>query len=495
MERSSGILLPVFSLPSAGGIGTFGKDAYDFVDFLNAAGQSYWQLLPLGPTSYGDSPYQSFSAYAGNPYFIDPGLLMEEGLLTKEEFLLYANEDSESVDYAAVYETRFELLKLAAKRGLIKDASAFARFQTENENWLKDYTLFIALKRYFQMRSWTEWEDDDIRLRKNAAMEHYSKLLSTDMEIIAYEQYKFYEQYTSLRDYAHQKGVKFLGDLPIYVAMDSADVWASPENFLLDESLNPIAVAGVPPDHFTKTGQLWGNPLYRWEDMKKNGYAWWKARIRGANMLYDAIRIDHFRGFAGYWSVDAKESTAVNGKWVQGPGADFIRTLRDASEGMEIIAEDLGYLDTSVHELLKLSGFPGMKVLEFAFDSREPSDYLPHTYPENCVCYLGTHDNAPILAWLEETAPEDLEFAKEYLGLNEKEGFSLGLLRGGMGSVATLFVAQMQDWLNLGKESRTNIPGTLGGNWKWRMKKGALSDALAQKIRRMSYIYGRAGKS
>lgn len=494
MERSSGILLPVFSLPSAGGIGTFGKDAYDFVDFLNAAGQSYWQLLPLGPTSYGDSPYQSFSAYAGNPYFIDPGLLMEEGLLTKEEFLLYANEDSESVDYAAVYETRFELLKLAAKRGLIKDASAFARFQTENENWLKDYTLFMALKRYFQMRSWTEWEDDDIRLRKSVAMEHYSKHLSTDIEIIAYEQYKFYEQYTSLRDYAHQKGVKFLGDLPIYVAMDSADVWASPENFLLDESLNPIAVAGVPPDHFTKTGQLWGNPLYRWEDMKKNGYAWWKARIRGANMLYDAIRIDHFRGFAGYWSVDAKESTAVNGKWVQGPGADFIRTLRDASEGMEIIAEDLGYLDASVHELLKLSGFPGMKVLEFAFDSREPSDYLPHTYPENCVCYLGTHDNPPILAWLEETAPEDLEFAKEYLGLNEKEGFSLGLLRGGMSSVATLFVAQMQDWLNLGKESRTNIPGTLGGNWKWRMKKGALSDGLAQKIRRMSYIYGRAGK-
>jgi len=271
MERSSGILLPVFSLPSPGGIGTFGKDAYDFVDFLNAAGQRYWQLLPLGPTSYGDSPYQSFSAYAGNPYFIDPGLLMEEGLLTREEFLLYACADTEAVDYAAVYETRFELLRLAAERGLKKDIVAFTRFQMANESWLKDYALFMALKRYFQMRSWTQWEDNDIRLRKRAAMEHYRELLSHDMEIIAYEQYKFFEQYSSLRDYAHQKGIKILGDLPIYVAMDSADVWASPENFLLDESLNPIAVAGVPPDRFTDTGQLWGNPLYRWEDMKNNG--------------------------------------------------------------------------------------------------------------------------------------------------------------------------------------------------------------------------------
>ena len=492
MERSSGILLPVFSLPSPGGIGTFGKDAYDFVDFLNAAGQRYWQLLPLGPTSYGDSPYQSFSAYAGNPYFIDPGLLMEEGLLTKEEFLLHACQDSDAVDYAAIYETRFKLLRRAAERGLEKDTAAFARFQMTNESWLKDYALFMALKRHFQMNAWTQWEDADIRLRKKAAMEHYRERLSYEIEIIAYEQYKFFEQYGSLRDYAHQKGIKILGDLPIYVAMDSADVWANPENFLLDESLCPVAVAGVPPDPFSKTGQLWGNPLYCWEDMKKDGYAWWKARIRGANMLYDAIRIDHFRGFASYWSVDAKESTAVNGKWINGPGAEFIHALSDAAHGMEIIAEDLGYLDERVYELLKLSGFPGMKVLEFAFDSREPGNYLPHTYPENCVCYLGTHDNAPILAWLDDVAPQDLEFAKKYLGLNTEEGFSLGLLRGGMGSVAALFVAQMQDWLNLGAQSRINTPGTLGGNWKWRMKKGVLTDALAQKIRRMSYIYGRA---
>ncbi len=494
MERSSGILLPVFSLPSQGGIGTFGKDAYDFVDFLNAAGQRYWQLLPLGPTSYGDSPYQSFSAYAGNPYFIDPGLLMEERLLTEAEFLLYACVDSEAVDYAAVYETRFRLLELAAGRGIKRDFAAFQRFQAVNEAWLNDYALFMALKRRFQMRSWTEWEDDDIRFRKRAAMEHYRGVLSRDIEIIAYEQYKFFEQYNSLRVYAHQKGVNILGDLPIYVAMDSADVWASPENFLLDESLMPIAVAGVPPDRFSKTGQLWGNPLYRWEDMKTDDYAWWKARIRGANMLYDAIRIDHFRGFAGYWSVDAKEITAVNGKWVKGPGQAFIQALLEAAQGMEIIVEDLGYLDESVKELLKLSGFPGMKVLEFAFDSREPGNYLPHTYPKNCVCYVGTHDNAPILAWKNDAAPEDVEFAKEYLGLNAEEGFSSGFLRGGMGSVAALFVAQMQDWLGLGAKSRTNTPGTVGGNWKWRMKKGALTDALAQKIRRMSYIYGRTKK-
>jgi 4-alpha-glucanotransferase len=494
MERSSGILLPVFSLPSPGGIGTFGKDAYDFVDFLIAAGQRYWQLLPLGPTSYGDSPYQSFSAYAGNPYFIDPGLLMEEGLLTRAEFNLYARADSEAVDYAGIFDTRFDLLKLAAERGLKKDAAAFAHFKTANENWLPDYALFMALKGYFQMRSWTEWEDDEIRFRKSAAMEHYSEILSHDIEIIAYEQYKFFEQYESLRGYAHQKGVNIFGDLPIYVAMDSADVWANPESFLLDESLCPIAVAGVPPDRFSKTGQLWGNPLYRWEDMKKNGYAWWKARIRGANMLYDAIRIDHFRGFAGYWSVDSSEDTAVNGKWVKGPGAEFVHALSGAAQGMDIIAEDLGYLDESVRKLLKLSGFPGMKILEYAFDSREPGNYLPHTYPENCVCYVGTHDNAPILAWEDDAAPQDVEFAKEYLGLNAEEGFSLGLLRGGMGSVAKLFVAQMQDWLGLGAKSRTNTPGTVGGNWKWRMKKGAFTDALAQKIRRMSYIYGRADK-
>ncbi|MCE5234984.1 MAG: 4-alpha-glucanotransferase [Clostridiaceae bacterium] len=493
MKRSSGILLPVSSLPSPGGIGTFGREAYEFVDFLNAAGQRYWQLLPLGPTSYGDSPYQSFSAYAGNPYFVDPSLLVEEGLLTKEEFFENAPADCASVDYAAVYETRFALLETACARGIRRDAGDFSRFCEENAPWLADYALFMALKRHFGMRSWTAWEDDDIRFRKPEAVRRYQTLLSREIEFISYQQYKFFQQYYALRDYAHKKGVRILGDLPIYVAMDSADVWADPENFLLDENLQPAAVAGVPPDHFSKTGQLWGNPLYRWEDMKKDGYAWWKARIRGAARLYDAIRIDHFRGFESYWSVDAGETSAMNGSWVKGPGSEFVKALCGEVHGMEIIAEDLGYLDENVRELLRGSGLPGMKVLEFAFDSREPGDYLPHTYPQNCVCYVGTHDNAPVMAWRREAAPEDVAFAEEYLGLNGEEGFNFGMIRGGMSSVAALFVAQMQDYLGLGADARTNTPSTLGGNWKWRMEKDALRTSLAQKIRRMCYIYGRLG--
>ncbi len=491
MQRSSGILLPVFSLPSRGGIGAFGKEAYDFIDFLHAAGQRYWQLLPLGPTSFGDSPYQSFSAYAGNPYFIDLTLLLEDGLLTEKEIVALTPPDGGAVDYAAIYQTRFPLLSLASERGLKRDAEALTRFCAENESWLPDFALFMALKGHFGMRAWSEWEDEDIRLRKPAVLAAYRTRLAPEIRRICYLQYLFFKQYNALRAYAHQKGVSILGDLPIYVAMDSADVWSAPQNFLLDENLEPIAVSGVPPDDFSAAGQRWGNPLYRWDDMQKNGYAWWRARIRGARKLYDIIRIDHFRGFASYWSVDAAEADATHGVWVKGPGLELVKALCEAAEGMEIIAEDLGYLDESVRSLLHDSGFPGMKVIEFAFDSREPGNYLPHTYPQNCVCYVGTHDNAPVMAWRQEAAAEDVRFAEEYLGLNEAEGFHLGMIRGGMSSVAVLFVTQMQDWLGLGADSRTNIPSTLGGNWKWRLDKGALTPKLAQKIRRMSYIYGR----
>ena len=491
MQRSSGILFPIFSLPSRGGIGTFGREAYEFIDFLSAAGQRYWQLLPLGPTSYGDSPYQSFSAYAGNPYFIDPTLLMEDGLLTEAEIAAHTPPDGPTVDYAAIYETRFTLLGIAANRGLARNEAEFSRFCAKNTSWLPDYALFMALKAHFGMRAWSKWEDDDIRFRRPAALAAYRASLAREITKNYYIQYLFFRQYEALRAYANQKGVKLMGDLPIYVAMDSADVWAQPQSFLLDENLLPIAVSGVPPDDFSATGQRWGNPLYRWEDMRKDGYTWWRARIRGARKLYDAIRIDHFRGFSSYWSVDAKETHATHGVWVQGPGLELIRALREAAAGMEIIAEDLGYLDEKVHTLLRESGFPGMKVLEFAFDSREPGNYLPHTYPENCVCYVGTHDNAPIMAWRHEAAPEDVRFAEEYLGLNDGEGFNLGMIRGGMSSVAVLFVAQMQDWLGLGAQARTNTPSTLGNNWKWRMEKGALTPELAKKIRRMTYIYGR----
>lgn len=492
MERSSGILLPVSALPSEGGIGTLGRAAFDFVDFLSAAGQRYWQILPLGPTSYGDSPYQAFSVYAGNPYFVDPGLLAQEGLLTREEVEAYTPRgDPAYVDYAKIYETRFNLLRIAFSRGRERDASDFSRFLTENASWLPDYALFMALKKHFGMLSWSEWRDEDIRLRKPAAVARYTGLLSEDIAFYSYIQFQFFKQWEKLRAYARDLGILILGDMPIYVALDSADVWAHPQNFQLDESLRPIEVAGVPPDYFSATGQLWGNPLYRWEDMQKDGFSWWKARMAGAARLYDTLRIDHFRGFESYWTVPAHETTAVNGRWVKGPGLAFVKTLIGAAPQMEIIAEDLGYLDADVRQLLADSGLPGMKVLEFAFDSREPSNYLPHTYPRNCVCYVGTHDNTPVMAWRNEAAQDDVKMAVEYLGLNEGEGFNFGMIRGGMSSVADLFITQMQDCLGLGAQSRMNKPSTLGCNWKWRLLPGQCTQALAEKIRRMSYLYGR----
>lgn len=494
MERASGILLPVYSLPSPGGIGTFGRAAHEFVDFLAAAGQRYWQLLPLGPTSYGDSPYQSFSAYAGNPYFIGLDRLLRDGLITEGELEAFTPKGApDRIDYGAIYETRYKLLHCAYDRFKGRDTAELERFESENEAWLPDYALFMAIKKRFNMRSWLEW-DDDVRLRKPEAIRVCRDELSDDIGFYTFMQYLFFSEWRELRDYARSKGVLMMGDMPIYVALDSADVWANPESFQLDENLRPSEVAGVPPDYFSATGQLWGNPLYRWDYMRDTGYRWWKERMRGASRLYDTIRIDHFRGFESYWSVPSYETTAVNGKWIKGPGIDFVRALSEAVPGVDIIAEDLGYLDDSVKKLLADSGFPGMKVLEFAFDSREPSNYLPHTYPRNCVCYVGTHDNTPVMAWRHEAAGDDVNMAREYLGLNESEGFNFGMIRGGMSSVADLFVTQMQDYLGLGAESRMNTPSTLGGNWQWRLAGGQCSEALAKKIRHMCFIYGRASK-
>ncbi len=492
MERSSGILLPVFSLPSEGGIGTLGRAAYDFVDFLAAAGQRYWQMLPLGPTGYGDSPYQSFSAYAGNPYFVDPTLLVEEGLLTKEEMDAHAPKGAPgSVDYAAIYERRFDLLRAAYARGRERDAAALARFSDENAAWLPDYALFMALKRHFHMRPWTEWEDEDIRERRPEALEKYKELLAEDIGFFSYVQYLFFRQWDALRAYARGLGIRIMGDMPIYVALDSADVWTRPELFQLGAGLKPVAVAGVPPDYFSSTGQLWGNPLYRWDEMAKDGFSWWRARMAGAARIYDALRIDHFRGFESYWSVPAGETTAIAGSWVKGPGLPLVNALREAAPGMELVAEDLGELDDAARALLEASGLPGMKVLAFAFDAREQSSYLPHAYPKNCVCYVGTHDNMPVMAWRREAAPEDAAFAAEYLGVGCGEEFHMGMIRGGMASAADLFIAQMQDYLGLGAKSRMNAPSTLGGNWKWRLLPGQCTAELAKKIRRMAYIYGR----
>ena len=474
-------------------VGTFGKAAYDFADFLHAAGQGYWQLLPLGPTSYGDSPYQSFSTFAGNPYFIDLDLLIKDKLLTRKEVTSCAwGSEPRYVDYGKIYESRFALLEKAKARGWERDREAVAAFESENSRWLPDYALFMALKRHFGMKSWTEWPDEGARLHKTDALERYRAELRGDVELFTYIQFLFFRQWSALKSYINGLGIRIIGDIPIYVAMDSSDVWSEPEKFQLDERNVPVEVSGVPPDYFSADGQLWGNPLYDYEAMQKDGFEWWIRRIGGAAKLYDVIRIDHFRGFESYWAVPYGETTAKNGRWVKGPGMALVGVLTGWFHDIEFIAEDLGYPTPEVTQLLADSRLPGMKVLEFAFDSRDTSSYLPHSYGENCICYTGTHDNAPLALWRTEADKADIAFAVQYLGLNDREGFNRGIIRGGMSSVAKLFVAQMQDWLDLGAGHRMNIPGTSRGNWEWRMLPGEASKKLAGQIREMTRIYGRS---
>ena len=491
--RASGILLHISSLPSPHGIGTMGAAAKDFVDFLVKAGQAYWQILPVCPTSYGDSPYQSFSTFAGNPYFIDLDLLAKAGLLQPEE---YESIDWEStpgcVNYGALYQKRYAVLHKACARLLAAPPADYADFLAKNAFWLPDYALYMACKRHFGMRSWTEWDDADIRLRRSPeVLEQYRTLLREDVELFTYLQFLFFRQWNRLRDYLHSLDIQVIGDLPIYVAMDSADVWAEPECFQLDDQCVPTEVSGVPPDYFSADGQLWGNPLYAWDRMQADGFGWWIRRVDSASKLYDVIRIDHFRGFDAYWAVPFGETTAKNGHWVKGPGMSLVGVLTSWFPQLRFIAEDLGYPTPGVQQLLQDSGLPGMKVLEFAFDSRDTSSYLPHSYTENCVCYTGTHDNSPLALWRQEAAPEDVAHAVEYLALTEQEGFHWGIIRGGMSSVAELFVAQVQDYLGLGEGNRMNIPGTQGGNWTWRLLPGELSDALSVRIDRMTALYGR----
>lgn len=490
--RKCGILLPVSSLPSRYGIGSFGEEAYKFADFLAASGQGAWQILPLGPTSYGDSPYSSFSSSAGNPYFIDLDKLIEEGLLEKDEVEgVDWGSEPEYIDYGKIYEHRFDVLRLACERGWAGDAGKIAAFVDSNRGWLPDYALFMALKRHFGMKSWIEWPDEDARMRKSDVIEKYRCELDADIRLFTWAQYKFFEQWDALREYVHSLGIEIIGDIPIYVALDSADVWSDPKSFLLDERNVPTVVAGVPPDYFCADGQLWGNPIYDWEHMKSDGYGWWIRRIESAKRLYDVIRIDHFRGFDSYWAVPYGEETAKNGEWRTGPGIGLVGVLRDWFHDTRFIAEDLGYLTPSVMQLVKDSGFPGMKVLEFAFDSREPSNYLPHTYTPNCVCYVGTHDNETAMQWWKKISRADSAYARRYLGLNSREGINWGLIRGGMSSVAELFVGQLSDFLGLGAEARINEPGNPSGNWRWRLQPGQLTDELAAKIYEYTRMYGR----
>ena len=491
MKRSSGILLPVSSLPSPYGIGTFGKAAYEFADFLKASGQKYWQVLPLGPTSYGDSPYQSFSTFAGNPYFIDLEELVKEGLITKKDIEKENwGTNPRYVDYGQIYISRFRVLEKAKANGFAKAKKEVAKFQEENP-WVENYALFMALKKHFGQKSWQEWPEEDIRMHQEAVVNKYKKELKEDIDFFIFIQYLFFKQWTKLRKYINDLGIEVIGDLPIYVALDSCDVWSEPEFFSLDEENYPVEVAGVPPDYFSADGQLWGNPCYNWKALKKDKYRWWIRRIEGAAKLYDVLRIDHFRGFDEYWSVPAGDKTAKNGKWKKGPGMDLVGLLNKKFKNIEFIAEDLGEPSPTVVQLLEDSGWPGMKVLEFAFDSGEANNYQPHTYNKNCICYTGTHDNATVMEWYKSAKKKDRDYAKKYLGISRSEGFNWGMISGGMSSVAVLFVAQMQDFLGLGKYNRINVPGTKSGNWQWRLLPDELTKELSEKIKDMSILYGR----
>ncbi len=483
--------MPVSSLPSRFGIGGFSKEAYDFVDFLAASGQSLWQILPLGPTGYGDSPYQSFSTFAGSPYYISLDALIEEGLLTEEECAsVDFGNDTKRVDYEKIYYTRFELLRKAFERANRSDDADYSAFVKENELWLKDYAMYMAVKDSLGGVSWIEW-DEEIRLRKPKAMKKYEKELADDIAFYSYQQYLFSKHWSALKEYANKKGIQIVGDIPIYVAFDSADTWAKPELFQLDQKNVPTAVAGCPPDAFSATGQLWGNPLYRWDYHEETGFAWWMQRLAHCFDIYDIVRIDHFRGFDEYWAVPYGDETAENGEWKPGPGYKLFEVMKKTLGNRAVIAEDLGFLTPSVLKLVKKTGYPGMKILQFAFDATGESDYLPHKYPNNCVVYTGTHDNDTVNGWLATLNKKDLAFVKKYVNAKRTPELCETLIRTALGSVADTAIIPMQDYLGLGGEARINTPSTLGGNWEWRMERDACTEELSKHMLELARIYGR----
>ena len=494
--RASGILLPVSSLPGKYGIGCFSKEAYDFVDVLEKANQKYWQILPIGPTSYGDSPYQSFSTFAGNPYFIDLCELIEEGLLSEDECDSYDwGDDVEYIDYEKIYLSRFKILKKAYKRSKINEDKKFIAYCKYNKWWLEDYALYMAIKDSLGGISWLEW-DENLKLRDKKTLSKYSKKLNEEITFYKYTQYLFSSQWNKLKVYANKKGISIIGDIPIYVALDSADTWANPELFQLDKDLNPIAVAGCPPDSFSEDGQLWGNPLYDWEYHKYTNYKWWIKRIKYCYNLYDIVRIDHFRGFDEYYSIPAEDEDATNGHWEKGPGIDLFNAIKYCLGDVNIIAEDLGYITDTVRQLVKDSGFPNMKVLEFAFDSRDssgPKDYLPYNYDKNCVVYTGTHDNETLKGWLDSIESEEIEMIQKYIGRTVENKTKLvdEIIRMAQASTANTCIIPMQDYLHLDNKARMNTPSTLGNNWMWRMKSTQITKKLTNAIKELTVLYGR----
>ena len=494
-ERSSGILLHPTSLPGKYGIGSLGKEAYKFVDFLKKSNQKLWQIFPLGPTGYGDSPYQCFSSFAGNPYLIDFDLLIEQNLLTEEDLKdVNFGGNEEYIDYGAIYNQKYPLLRKAYENfkanGNKELKEKLETFKTENSSWLDDYSLYISLKNHFNGLPWNEWEDD-IRTRKEAAINKYKAELANEIEYHNFIQFLFFTQWNNVKKYANDNGIKIIGDIPIFVAVDSSDAWANPEIFLFDPELKPVKVAGVPPDYFSATGQLWGNPLYDWDKLKELNYKWWVDRVKANLSTCDIIRIDHFRGFDEYWAVPYGDKTAENGTWCPGPRMDLFNAIKNELGELPIIAEDLGTMTQGVIDLREATGFPGMKILGFAFDSKEENDYLPHTYTKNCVVYTGTHDNDTLIGWFTKANEDDKQFARNYLNSRSDNEIHWDAIRGAWSSVANMAIAPIQDFLGLGSEARINTPGLASGNWQWRLKDGVLTDELAERIAKLTKVYSR----
>jgi 4-alpha-glucanotransferase len=491
-ERASGILLHPTSLPGAYGIGDLGPAAYKWLDWLAGTSCKLWQVLPLGPTGYGDSPYQCFSAFAGNPYLISPDLLLEDDLLHSNDLVEKLDFDLKKVDFGRLIPWKLNLLERAfirfsEKKTLLR--TEFESFCAENAVWLEDYALFMAIKESNGGGSWDGWPEM-LRKRQPEALEQVRKTLSGTIQRFTFYQFIFYRQWNALHKYAAGKNLQVIGDIPIFVAADSSDVWSHSDLFFLDEDLKPTVVAGVPPDYFSPTGQLWGNPLYRWEVHKANGYRWWLERLRATLKMVDIVRIDHFRGFAGYWEIPAGNPTAETGCWITGPGMDFFNAVRaDLGNDLPIIAEDLGLITPDVVALRDQTGLPGMKILQFAFSGPD-NPFLPHLYPQHCVVYTGTHDNDTANGWYEKAPEPEKDFARRYLAVDGTD-FAWKLIRAGWASVAAFSIAPLQDFLNLGSEARFNFPSRLGGNWEWRVTEPVLSVDLQGRIKELNWLYQR----
>lgn len=490
LKRGAGILLPISSLPSPYGIGTCGKAAYEFVDKLKKAGQTYWQVLPIGPTSYGDSPYQSFSTFAGNPYFIDLDMLVEEGILEKEDVQAVCWGGAEdSIDYGTIYENRFQILKKAFYNTKECGSRKYKKFVSDNREWLEDYSLFMSCKEHFNQREWLLW-DKDIMAREPQALKHYSDILKDNIMFWKYIQFKFYSQWDRLKKYANDNGIKIIGDIPIYVALDSSDVWAAPGQYQLDENLKPVDVAGCPPDIFSDYGQKWGNPLYNWDVMEKDGFTWWKRRMASAARMYDVIRIDHFIGIAKYYAIPA-DGTPSEGEYRPGPAKKLTDAIDEAIVNAQIIAEDLGVAMPEAKKLLQETGYPGMKVLEFAFDGHCSNEYLPHNYNKNCVVYTGTHDNDTLAGYLDTLGSKEHRYLQAYTGCMEKEVSAASVIRLAYGSVADTAIIQMQDILLKDNTARMNLPSTIGKNWRWRLKEGEFGEKEIEELFNLADVYSR----